>query len=76
MRSAVYREFVRSEINKVPQKERDKAKKFKEYEPGYLHIDDTYLPKIGGIKYYLFVAIDRIHDRYIIKYMTLKHPRI
>src|SRR5680860_552231 len=59
MRSAVYRAFVRSEINKVPQKEKDKAKKFKEYEPGYLHIDVTYLPKIGGIKYYLFVAIDR-----------------
>jgi len=59
MRSAVYRAFVRSEINKVPQKEKDKAKKFKEYEPGYLHIDVTYLPKIGGVKYYLFVAIDR-----------------
>jgi len=59
MRSAVYRAFVRSKINKVPQKEKDKAKKFKEYEPGYLHIDVTYLPKIGGVKYYLFVAIDR-----------------
>jgi len=59
MRSAVYRTFVRNEINKVPQKEKDKAKKFKEYEPGFLHIDVTYLPKINGIKYYLFVAIDR-----------------
>ena len=29
------------------------------YEPGYLHIDVTYLPKLEGIKYYLFVAIDR-----------------
>lgn len=59
IRSAVYRTFVREGINKVPQKEKDKAKKFKEYEPGYLHIDLTYLPKINGIKYYLFVAIDR-----------------
>ncbi|MCF8245555.1 MAG: integrase core domain-containing protein [Saprospiraceae bacterium] len=59
MRSSVYRTFVRNEINKVPQKEKDKAKKFKEYEPGFLHIDVTYLPKINGIKYYLFVAIDR-----------------
>lgn len=59
MRSAVYRTFVRNEINKVPQKEKDKAKKFKEYEPGYLHIDVTYLPKIDGVKYYLYVAIDR-----------------
>jgi len=24
-----------------------------------LHIDVTYLPKIDGVKYYLFVAIDR-----------------
>ena len=58
-RSAVYRTFVKEGINKVPQKEKDKAKKFKEYEPGYLHIDVTYLPKFNGIKYYLFVAIDR-----------------
>ncbi len=59
IRSAVYRVFVREGINKVPEKEKEKAKKFKEYDPGYLHIDVTYLPKINGIKYYLFVAIDR-----------------
>jgi transposase-like protein len=58
-RSSVYRLFKRNKINKVPQKEKDKAKKFKEYEPGYLHIDVTYLPKFEGVKYYLFVAIDR-----------------
>ena len=45
MRSAVYRTFVRNEINKVPQKEKDKAKKFKEYEPGFLHID----VKLGAV---------------------------
>jgi len=59
IRSAVYRTFVREGINKVPVKEKEKAKKFKEYDPGYLHIDVTYLPKINGVKYYLFVAIDR-----------------
>ena len=59
IRSAVYRTFVREDINKLPEKEKEKAKKFKEYDPGYLHIDVTYLPKINGIKYYLFVAIDR-----------------
>ena len=59
IRSAVYRTFKREKVNTVPQKEKDKAKKFKEYEPGYLHIDVTYLPKIDGVKYYLFVAIDR-----------------
>jgi transposase-like protein len=59
IRSAVYRTFVREGINKVPEKEKEKTKKFKEYDPGYLHIDVTYLPKINGKKYYLFVAIDR-----------------
>ena len=59
IRSAIYRTFVREGINRVPQKEKEKAKKFKEYDPGYLHIDVTYLPKINGVKYYLFVAIDR-----------------
>ena len=58
-RSVVYRTFVRQGINKVPEKEKDKAKKFKKYEPGYLHIDVTYLPKFDDKKYYLFVAIDR-----------------
>jgi len=58
-RSAVYRVFKKEGINKKPEEEREKAKKFKEYEPGYLHIDVTYLPKINGVKYYLFVAIDR-----------------
>lgn len=59
IRSAVYRTFKREGINKVPQKEKEKAKKFKEYAPGFIHIDVTYLPKINGVKYYLFVAIDR-----------------
>lgn len=59
IRSSVYRTFVREGINTVPKKEKEKAKKFKEYDPGYLHIDVTYLPKFDGVKYYLFVAIDR-----------------
>ncbi len=59
IRSTLYRTFVRSGVNKVPKKEKDKAKKFKEYDPGYLHMDVTYLPKIDGQKRYLFVAIDR-----------------
>jgi len=58
-RSAVYRLFVARNINRKPQDEKEKAKKFKEYQPGYLHIDVTYLPQIDGIKQYLFVAIDR-----------------
>jgi len=59
IRSAVYRTFVREKVNKVPIIEKEKASKFKEYDPGFIHIDVTYLPKINGVKYYLFVAIDR-----------------
>lgn len=58
-RSSVYRTLVKENINQIPQEKREKAKKFKEYEPGYLHIDVTYLPKFNGKSYYLFVAIDR-----------------
>lgn len=58
-RSAVYRCFVRNKVNKKPQELKDKAKKFKAYQPGYLHIDVTYLPKFNKQKSYLFVAIDR-----------------
>ena len=58
-RSSVYRCFVRNQINLVPKKKKENLKKFKEYEPGFLHIDVTYLPKINGQKNYLFVAIDR-----------------
>lgn len=58
-RSSVYRCFVKAEINKVPQEKREKAKLFKAYIPGYLHIDVTYLPKFGNQRSYLFVAIDR-----------------
>ena len=58
-RSNIYRTLKAFEINKVPEEQKAKAKKFKEYEPGYLHIDVTYLPKFEKQKYYLFVAIDR-----------------
>jgi transposase InsO family protein len=58
-RSAIYRTFCRNNINTLPEKEKQKAKRFKEYEPGFLHMDVTYFPLINGVKYYLFVAIDR-----------------
>lgn len=58
-RSSVYRCFVKEKINQTPVERKEKAKKFKEYEPGYLHIDVTYLPKFNGKSSYLFVAIDR-----------------
>jgi len=53
-----YRTLVRSQLSRKPQVEREK-KKFKEYEPGYLHIDLFYLPKLNGERRYVYVAIDR-----------------
>ena len=58
-RSNIYRTLKAFDINRVPQEQKEKAKKFKEYEPGFLHIDVTYLPKFDNQKYYLFVSIDR-----------------
>lgn len=58
-RSAVYRLFKANNINKIPEEKKEQAKKFKEYSPGYLHLDVTYLPKIDGVKRYLYVIIDR-----------------
>lgn len=58
-RSTVARTLRAFGISKVPEEQKAKAKRFKEYAPGFLHMDVTYLPKIEGVKYYLFVAIDR-----------------
>lgn len=58
-RSNVSRTLQSLGISKIPEEKRAEAKKYKEYEPGYLHIDVTYMPKLEGRKYYLFVAIDR-----------------
>ncbi|VVM27546.1 Mobile element protein [uncultured Gammaproteobacteria bacterium] len=46
-------------LTECHKKRKQQASTFKEYEPGYLHIDVTYLPKLAGKKQYLFVAIDR-----------------
>ncbi len=58
-RSSVYRVLRAKGISRVPKEQRAEAGRFKAYEPGFLHMDVTYLPKIDGVKYYLFVAIDR-----------------
>jgi hypothetical protein len=42
-RSNVYRTLKAFGINRVPEEKKEQAKKFKEYEPGYLHVDVTYL---------------------------------
>jgi hypothetical protein len=42
----------------VPVIEKKKAKKFKAYEPGYLHIDVTYMLKFNKEGSYLYEAIE------------------
>jgi transposase InsO family protein len=59
-RSSIYRTLEKNGINTVPKKQKEKAKRFKKYAPGYLHMDVTYLPRLEGKKRaYLFIAVDR-----------------
>jgi transposase-like protein len=58
-KSNVWRCLKESDLNKRPEEQKKRSKLFKEYQPGFLHVDVCYLPKINGIKWYLFVAIDR-----------------
>lgn len=70
-RSAIARLLVREGLNDlkamqaaivpVEESQKPKGKGFKDYEPGYLHVDIKYLPKMPDQDKhgYLFVAIDR-----------------
>lgn len=70
-RSALQRTLKRHGISNLKQMlaemdeaeaEKAKSKSFKVYDPGYIHIDVKYLPKLpgdDGRRRYLFVAIDR-----------------
>ena len=69
-RATIHRLLVRHGVSRLPQKEQqesgqgqgpenDKHGQFKDYPPGFLHIDCFYLPKLEGKKRYCFVAIDR-----------------
>ena len=59
-RSSLHRCFKRHGVNLIPKAEtqKEKTKKFKKYEPGFLHIDIAQVRTEEGILY-LFVAIDR-----------------
>lgn len=58
-RSSLYRCLKRHGINKLPQTKNEKEKKkFKEYPPGYVHVDITQVYTEEG-RLYLFVGIDR-----------------
>lgn len=61
-RSSLHRLLVRHGQSRLPQKQQQATGDlgtFKEYGPGYVHIDCFYLPKLEGKKRYCFVAIDR-----------------
>ena len=66
-RSGLHRCLVRHEVSDIqrliPEDESSKkpVKTFKDYDPGYLHVDIKYLPKMPdeSARSYLFVAIDR-----------------
>ena len=61
-RSSLHRLLVRNGCSRLPQKQQQDTGQpgtFKEYGPGYLHIDCFYLPKLAGQKHYCFVAVDR-----------------
>jgi transposase InsO family protein len=57
-RSNCYRTLKRNGLNRKPKKKKESGE-FADYEPGYIHIDVFYLPKLNGERRYVFVAIDR-----------------
>jgi len=62
-RASVHRLFVRHGVQRLPKKQQEpeagQTGAFKEYGPGYLHIDFFHLPKLDNVKRYCFVAVDR-----------------
>ena len=61
-RSSLHRLLARNGCNRLPQNQPQDTGQpgtFKEYGPGFVHIDCFYLPKLNGQKHYCFVAIDR-----------------
>ena len=65
-RSSLHRLLVRHGCRRLPKNQQQDSGQpgtfpgtFKEYGPGYLHVDCFYLPKLEGQKHYCLVAIDR-----------------
>ena len=57
-RTNTYRTLLRAGLNRLPN-DQPKTKQFKNYEPGFVHLDWFYLPKLEPKKRYCIVAIDR-----------------
>jgi transposase InsO family protein len=61
-RSTVYRELVRLQLHRLRLLRSHPTRphgRFRACPPGFLHIDTVVLPRLGGPRRYLFVAIDR-----------------
>jgi len=61
-RASIHRLLTRKGVSRLPKysrQDREPSGKFKDYLPGYLHIDCFYLPRVEGRKRYCFVAVDR-----------------
>jgi transposase InsO family protein len=58
-RSSVYRELVRLGLGNLKERSKPSRGKFQAEAPGFLHIDVFYLPRLGGVRSYLYIAIDR-----------------
>ena len=58
VRSTLHRRLQRNGLGRLPRAERE-TEAFKAYEPGFLHVDASYLPALGARRRFCFVAIDR-----------------
>lgn len=58
-RTNVYRTFRRHGVHRKKKPAEEKPGVFKEYPPGFLHVDCFYLPQLEGTKRYGFLAVDR-----------------
>ena len=75
-RSALYRFFKRHGLGKLASPKREPHKCFKEYEPGYLHIDCFYMPRFAGKRSYCFVAVDRATRRTHVAWYSSRSQKV
>ena len=74
-RSSLHRLFVRQGVGRLQAKSKREKKKFRNYTPGFVHIDTFNMPKIGGKKRYCFLAVDRATRLLFLKVFDNKSKR-
>jgi transposase InsO family protein len=75
-RSSVHRLLVRHGLNRLPRPAKEPSGGFKEYQPGYLHIDCFYLPRVDTVKRYCYVAVDRATRLVFLRVYTRKTKEV